>query len=137
MGMVCQGAMRTNVSWKNEINDLRDRAAAVVQPGEAAQAISPRAAAKCMVGIVRLVARRWTPDEMQRTCAELARHDAGWATSLGMLPHKNGVVSEQTQLIAAVARGLLPLAGVEGVRAALSFWASEDDPSIMSDVAQG
>jgi hypothetical protein len=130
--------MRTGgVYWKDQIDDLRSRAANVFPASPVASTLTPLAAARCLHGIVSLVARRWTVDEMQRTCAELVRCDRAWETSMGVLPHTNGFVTEQTQLIASVAAGLLPLAGINGVRDALSFWSVEDDPAVWSAVAKG
>jgi hypothetical protein len=55
---------------------------------------------------------------------------------LAYLPAQyDGRVSEPIQLIAVVARSLLPIAGAENVRAALAFWASEDDPAIWQRIA--
>lgn len=114
--------------WKDTISDLRARALAVSAAPVDAK-MSARTAAACLSGIVGLISRRWTNDVMQRTCAELVRHDPTWATSFGMLPQVNGSVSEPIQLLAVVARSLLPIAGADNLRAALSFWASEDDPA--------
>lgn len=127
--------MRTQgIYWKDDITDLKSRAAAVMS-ATGGERMSARAAAACLQGIVGLVARRWTLDAAQRTCAELARHDEAWETRFGRLPHCNGFVSEQVQLIATVARSLLPLSGVDNLRSALSFWASEDDPAVWQAVS--
>ena len=121
--------------WKDDIADLKTHATAVLER-TGADRVSARAAAACLQGIVGLVARRWTLDVAQRTCAELVRYQPAWSTSfLGELPHQNGYVNEQTQLIATVARSLLPLAGADNLRAALSFWASEDDPSVWQSLS--
>ena len=125
-----------NIYWKDDIADLRGRAADVLLSDPSANTqMSARTAAACLSGIVGLVARRWTIDVMQRTCADLARSEMSWASSLGRLPHVNGRVSEPTQLVAVVARSILPLAGVDHLRAALAFWASEDDPAVWNAVA--
>lgn len=122
--------------WKDAIDDLRSRAQSVTSaPADGTGSMSPRTAAACLSGIVGLIARRWTTDEMQRTCADLVRFDPAWATSFGRLPHKNGIVSEQIMLVAVVARSLFPLAGAENLRAALAFWASEDDPAAWQSIA--
>jgi hypothetical protein len=128
----------TSPYWKDDIADLRSRAENVFPTASLGDAkLTSLAAARCLHGIVRLVARRWTVDEMQRTCAELVRCDLAWQTSMGVLPHTHGVVSEQTQLIASVVAGILPLASVNAVRDAVSFWATEDDPAVWSAVAKG
>jgi len=121
--------------WKDKIDDLRDLASCVLVASDTQEKLSARTAARCLMGVVSLVARRWTMDEMQRTCAELVRSEKVWETSFGLLPlEPNGIPSERTQLIAVVARSLLPLAGPENVRAALSFWATETDPGVWTSL---
>jgi hypothetical protein len=127
--------MMANTHWKTDIADLRARAQAVMT-SSSETATSARAAAQVLSGIVGLVVRRFGIDVMQRTCADLVRHDAAWRTKLGSLPAgMDGRISEATQLIAVVGRGLFPLAGADNVRAAMSFWASEDDPAVWNQVA--
>jgi hypothetical protein len=126
--------MLAHAYWKDEIEDLTARAAEVTASIDESK-MSARTAARCLSGICGLVARRWTVDEMQRTCAELVRHERAWATSFGDLPHVNGIVHERTQLVVVVARALLPLAGPANVRSALSFWATESDPAVWAAVA--
>lgn len=123
--------------WKTAIDDLRDRARAVMAaPAADTGSMSSRTAAACLVGIVGLVSRRWSVDVMQRACADLVRHQMSWATSFGVLPAlHDGMIAEPTQLIAVVARSLLPIAGAENLRAALAFWASEDDPAVWQTLA--
>ena len=127
--------MQTETYWKDKIDDLRNRALSVTSAPVETGIMSARTAAACLSGIVGLVARRWTTDEMQRTCAELARFEPAWTSSLGRLPHTNGLVSEQTTLVAVVGRSLFPLAGADNLRAALAFWASEDDPAAWQSIA--
>lgn len=123
--------------WKTQIDDLRDRASVVTSGPVAAERLSARTCAKCLLGIASLISRRWTVDTMQRTCAELVRFDDAWTTSFGRLPlEKNGIPSEPMQLLTVVARSLLPIAGAENVRAALSFWATEDDVGVWTSLAQ-
>lgn len=137
------------MNWKSNAEDLRSRASRVTDPlvaiqiaakrasGEQDARISARAAAKVLAGIVSLVSRNHGIDVMQRACAILARHDATWISGFANLPIENGAVPEPVQLIAVVARGILPLAGADNVRAALSFWATEDDPGVWSSVVEG
>lgn len=120
--------------WKTDITDLRNRALACFEP-RTAERMSARAAAACLSGIVGHVVRKTSLEEAQRTCAELARTEITWRTSFGVLPHDNGHVSEATQLVATVARSLLPLTGADHLRAALSFWACESDPRIWQSLA--
>jgi hypothetical protein len=121
--------------WKTDIDDLRGQAQSVLTaPATGSGTVSARTAAACMAGIVSLVSRRFSVDVMQRACADLVRH-AGWDTNLQTLAGHDGVVTEPLQLIAVVARSLLPLAGPDNLRAALAFWASEDDPAVWNRVA--
>lgn len=113
--------------------DLKSRAAAVTSPN-APQSLSARTAARCLLGVVSLIARTWDNDVMRRTCAELVRYDEAWGSSFGRLPSVNGHVTEPMRMLSTVARGFLPLAGVDNLRAALSFWATEEDPRIWQSV---
>jgi len=127
--LVHRGTAVRTTYWRDDITDLHARASAVVAAPAAVERMSARTAARCLSGIVGLIARRWTADEMQYVCAELVRYDRAWLTSLSVLPSSHGRVSEPMQLLAVVARGLLPIAGVENLRAAVSYWASETDPA--------
>ena len=124
------------LSWKNTADDLRDRAQRVTMLGRAsAFPVSARQAAKVLGGIVRHVSLQWSVDVMQRSCATLARHEASWGKApLTALPLENGAVPEPIKLIALVAHGLVPIAGPDAVRDALSFWATEDDPGVWTSV---
>lgn len=126
-----------NTHWKTDTADLRARACAVDESG-CDPSISARTAARCLSGVIRLVADRHSVDAMQRACADLVRCDAAWDTRFGTLPRGwDGQVPEAIELIAVVARGILPLAGSTNMRAALAFWATEDDPSVWQRVAAG
>lgn len=128
----------TTTHWKAEIADLRSLATAVNDHGGAPTRLSARTAARCLFGVVRLTAARFGQDAMQRACAGLARSREAWQSGLAKLPLRHdGTVDEPVQLLAAVALGVLPLAGAANVRAALSFWACEDDASVMQRVAAG
>lgn len=124
-------------AWKNDITDLMDRARSVTDaPANDTSTMSARTAAACLSGIVGLVSRRFGVDAMQRTCAELVRYQTAWSTSFGLLPiGHDGEVSESTQLVAVVARSLLPLAGAANLRDALAFWAIESDPAVWNRIA--
>lgn len=122
--------------WKTAIDDLRHRAQSVTANDGGKAVISARAAAACLSGIVSLVSRRFSVDVMQLTCAELVRCAPVWETSFGQIPTgHDGVIAEPVQLVSVVARSLLPLAGTDNVRAALAFWASEDDPAVWQSIA--
>lgn len=127
--------MTAGVFWKNKIDDLRDLASSVLVADDAKERLSARTTARCLLGIVSLISRRWTPDIMQHTCAALVRDELVWETSFGRVPlEPNGIPSEPTQLISVVARSLLPIAGPDNLRSALSFWATEDDPGVWTSV---
>ena len=115
--------------------DLKALALAVTTPN-APQALSARTAARCLLGVVSLIARQWDADTMRATCAELVRHEPAWQSSFGRLPMTNGHVSDPMRMLSVIARGILPLAGVENLRAALSFWATEEDPCIWQSVTE-
>jgi hypothetical protein len=120
--------------YSHEISDLRERAVAVMRP-DASAAMSARTTARCLSGVVGLVARRWGTMAMHQACAALVRHDDAWRSSFGKLPADGtGAVSEAVEMIAVVARGILPIAGTDHMRAALSFWATETDPAIWTSV---
>lgn len=125
-----------NEMWRLDIEDLRARAHDVLTQ-TTPQALHARSAAQCLSGVVGLAARRFSLDVVQRACAELARHDRTWESTLGDLPRgTDGRVSEPVEMLAAAARGLYPLAGVVGVRAALAFWACERDAAVWMSIAQ-
>lgn len=127
--------MHTVPAWRSAIPDLRCHASAVHDP-DVPSSISARAAARCLVGVVQLLVNRYGADEMRRACAELACDAA--STMLVELPRGvNGAVDESVQILGSIARGILPLAGVANLRAALSFWASESDAAVMQRVAAG
>lgn len=119
--------MNTMTHWKTDIGDLRVRAQAV--HGMATERISARTAARCIRGVIQLVANRFGVDAMQQACADLARNEAVWS-SKALPTARDGVVPEPLYLIAVVVQGILPLAGIENTRSALAFWASEDDTAV-------
>lgn len=123
--------------WKTEISDLRNRARAVLDAPKDDLRLSARAAARCLSGVVGLVARQVSVDAMQRACADLVRCARAWETQLGFLPTVDGKVPGAIEMIAVVARGILPLSGPEAMRDALSFWATENDPAAWQAVSLG
>jgi hypothetical protein len=128
--------MRTQ-SYQTQISDLRQLAAAVTRDiALPTPAMSAAMAARCLSGVVNLLAQRFGVPEMQRACGELAGFAPAWTSKLGQLPDDpSGFVREAVQVLAVVARGVLPLAGAANLRAALAFWASETDVAIWSQVA--
>jgi hypothetical protein len=121
-------------TWKNEIADIR-HLARLVSDVSTDQQMSARGAACCMYGAVCLVAERHGVDAMQRSCADIVRCDAAWSSNFGTLPRAmDGTVPETIRIIAILARGVIPLAGADRTRAALAFWAAEDDPAVWQRV---
>jgi hypothetical protein len=111
-----------NETWRLDIQDLRACAHDVLT-NTSAQAMHARSVAQCLSGVVGLAARRFSLDVVQHACAELARHERSWETTLGDLPRgADGRVSEPIEMLAAAARGIYPLAGSRSVRSALAFW---------------
>lgn len=126
-----------NQNWKTEISDLKSRARAVVDAPTDVMRMSPRAAARCLSGVISLICRDFSVDVMQRACADLVRCDAAWETRFGTLPRSDCGVPRAIEMLAVVARGILPLAGADSMRAALAFWASEDDPAQWQAITTG
>ncbi len=115
--------------WKNRIDDLLARAVDV-RSADVAPAMSALTVARCMSGVVHLVAERYGVSAMQEACAQLARAERPWQKGLGDLPRRHdGRVSEPVKLLGVVAAGILPIAGERAVRAALAFWAVTEDPA--------
>lgn len=126
--------MQTMTDWKHHIPDLLSRAQAVSQ-GQI-EPMSARSAACALLGVMNLISQRFGVDLMQRACADLVRCEASWATKLGTLPRgEDGRVPEPVAMLAVGARGMLPLAGPVNLRAALSFWASENNHAVWQSVA--
>lgn len=109
----------------HEINELRKRAQAVIANEPGGNRLSPRATARCLSGIVRLAATKHGTDTMRRSCANLVADPHAWWP----LEADPTEVGKATQMIVTAASGLLSLAGMDGMRAALAFWASETDPA--------
>jgi hypothetical protein len=124
----------TGISWKTYTADLVGLAQDVRVSRHSG--MSSRTAAQCLSGVVSLIAQRFGAARMQAACAELVRFDQAWTTSFGVLPCADGYVAEPIELLATVARGLLPLAGASALRAALSYWATESDPAAWMNLAK-
>lgn len=131
--------MQTTTAYNPEISDLRELALAVMHP-DASTSMSARTAARCLSGVIALVAREHGTVAMQRACAKLVRFSDAWRSSFGKLPVAFAdpeAVDEAIEMIAVIARGILPVAGAANMRAALSFWASESDPAVWTSVTGG
>lgn len=120
--------MQTQHNTWNNASDLKELALGVM--AEQAWAMNARTAAQVLSGVMGIIVVRFDLSTMQRTCAELVRHSPSWATNLGRLPSgADGRVADAMQLVATVARGVLPLCGKAALRQALSYWATESDPA--------
>lgn len=117
--------------WKNDIDDLLARATDVMAAPQLRRgSLNAAEAAHVLAGIMSLVQRLSGCEAAQKACADLVRHDAAWSSSFGDLPVLyNGRVSQEILLIAVVCRGLCEMTKPEALRAALSYWATETDPS--------
>lgn len=116
--------------------DLRSRALLVTmdEPPSPVCHMSARATARCLSGCVALVARRFGIPVMQASCSELARQ---WELNMSLLPtDETGYCHEAIQFLAAAAIGLRTLAGRDNLLAALSFWATERDVAVWSQIAE-
>lgn len=123
----------TTTHWKLAVDDLRSRALDVTSGADAR--MTARQAARVLTGVVSHVARMSSTDTMQRACAELVRCQPAWATSFRQLPEAvRPDVDQAIQLIVVVCRGMLAVAGADAMRAALAFWATEEDPSVWQQV---
>jgi hypothetical protein len=123
--------------WKTEAADLRVMAQAVTHPSRRRPWHLRKSAAIAVLGAVRLVSERYGLEVMRRACAELVRHSDAWTSSLGSLPcGADGRVVEPVWMVASMARGVLALAGAENTRAALSFWATEEDVACWRQVLE-
>ncbi len=114
----------------DEMLRLRTAARAVTTdaPMPARVLISAREAARCLSGVVMLIASTFGHETMRRACAELAQRRASWET------RTPGDLGEAIWRIAVISRGILPLCGPDAMNAALAFWASETDPATMQQI---
>ncbi len=129
--------MNEMTHWRNGITNEMRACAHDVLTQTTPQELHARSVAQCLSGVLGLVARRFSLGTMQRACAELAQHAPAWETKLGDLPRDvDGRVSVPVEMVAAAARGLYPLAGTRGIRAALAFWALERDPAVWMSLAE-
>lgn len=118
--------------WKNDIDDLRSRAEDV-RLGFGArtrQILTPHEVARALMGTVSFVVRTYGNEAMQAACAVLVRHQRAWETRFTDLPAmSDGKVDPAVQLLAIPCAGLMGVASKNAVASALSFWATESDPT--------
>ncbi len=119
-----------------DLADLRARAALVGRRQD--DHVSPHAAARALSGIMAIVSRQFGTAHMQAMATVLAGDAVAWDTRLCVLPRAlGGGVDPALEMIATCACGVLPLAGAEGTRAAVAFWATERDPRVWQAVTAG
>lgn len=120
--------------WKRDSQDLRVLAAtATMTDGvRSSPQLSARATVVCLFGVIHMVSTMFGVDAMQRACADLVRCPVAWSSMLARLPHGAGSAAT---VIAHMARGVVTLSGTANMRAALSFWATEDDPAVWQRIA--
>lgn len=115
---------------RNSDADLRTLALDVAtSPNVRAGQLSAAEVAACLAGVVSYIQNNLSMQEARTACAELVRHAPAWGSKFGSLPLAGGYVSEPVLLLAVACRGLLEVAQVVTLRAALSFWATETDPA--------
>jgi hypothetical protein len=120
----------TPANWNVDTQDLRARAVDVIS-AEAVRGhvVTAREAACMLSGVAGFIAQHESVSAMQCAAAALARHELAWVTKLGSLPITDGYVDRNVEMFACVCRGMLAMAGVKNLRAALSYWATESDPA--------
>lgn len=119
------------------LTDLRERAAAVRESAPATE-LCARSAARCLSGIVALLSRRFGTDVAQLAAQRLAADDDAWAKRLAVLPAVDDArVATAIDDLATIARGVLPLAGADNLRAAVAWWGTERDPAQWQAVTAG
>lgn len=125
--------------WKNgEMDDLLARAADVAAaPAARRDCMSASEAACALAGIVAHISTTRGHAELQRAAAQLARSEHAWATALRDAPTRQGLADESSALLMVVCRGLVEMAGVDHLRAALSWWATESDPAVWRQILSG
>ena len=117
-------------SHRDDLTDLRELSLDVAaSPSVRRGQMSAREAAAALAGIASWIVNATSLDVMQGAATALASHDEAWTSSFRDLPSTYGMVDQYVCLFAVVCRGLLDLAGSRNLRAALSFWAVEREPS--------
>lgn len=96
-----------------------------------------RDAARALVGVAGWVSRKTSLVAMRNAMAALALYEPAWAPSstLRALPVVNGYCDDHVVLIASVASTLVPFFGGKALRAAMAFWATEDDTAVWQAIA--
>lgn len=134
-----RSSLSTSADRRNQVLAL---ATAVLSssPAPHRATLTARQAARVLVGVSGWLSRklRGGLPAMQATFYELVTYEPAWdpAHPLIHLPMRgDGLVDENVALLAVVASGLIPDFGLENVRCAIAFWATESDPQIWRDVA--
>ena len=98
---------------------------------------SARDAARALVGIAGWLTRAKSLPAMQKAMGELAAYAPAWdpTAPLRALPVVHGRVDEAVVALAAVSSSLVPFFGAKSLRAAMAFWATENDASVWQAMA--
>lgn len=125
----------------DDLDDLLALSADVMSsaPATTKPVMTAREAARAIVGITGWVSRRSGQNAMQKAMADIARHVDAWrpASPFHSLPTRyDGRVDENVVLISCVISSLVPLFGLGPLRAAVAFWATENDPAIWQSIAE-
>lgn len=96
-----------------------------------------RDATRALVGVAGWVSRKTSLPVMRRAMGTLALYAPAWdpISPLRALPVVNGYCDEHVVLIASVASTLVPFFGASSIRAAMAFWATEDDAAVWQAIA--
>lgn len=122
------------MNWKTEIARLRETARPVLAPPPN-PGMGAREVARVLSGVAGSLARTHGVEAMQTVCAQLALDPAVFQSKFSTLPvGPDGKVDPKVEMVAMICRGLLMAASTDAVRAALSFWASEQDTAVWQSV---
>lgn len=111
--------MTTLTAQQEKLHALRNAARAVLAT-PAPATMDARTAAKFLSGVARYIATTWSLDTMRRAFAALAE------TDVRTPPAVDAELQEPVRMLGAIAVGILPMTGPEGLRAALAYWATEE-----------
>jgi hypothetical protein len=74
---------------------------------------------------------------MQRACAVLALDERVWSSCLAVIPREeDGTIDPAIEMFVVIGRGVMGAASLDTLSSALSFWASESDPTVWQEIAQ-
>jgi hypothetical protein len=125
------------MNWKLEIANLRSRAEAVYTSSPARVGFGAREVARILSGVAHTCARRFGTERMQRACAVLVLDERVWSSCLAVIPREeDGTIDPAIEMFVVIGRGVMGAASLDTLSSALSFWASESDPTVWQEIAQ-